>query len=181
MSEDTPKYESKERTPTRWATFSATPDIVKAVQYVVFEKDGKRFGNFGKILELPGINGQVSEQMDHIRVATKAGRVKLRASDWLVIDRVGSLSCYRDVDFHKLFEEGTPVDSSEPPKGADATALVEAKFSPRFTQLESDTSSILKEIEQMKIRIEQAFNIPKEMIGAPGKESKNVKSKTSKS
>ena len=168
---------SEERTPTRWATFSATPEIVDAVQYVVVEKDGKRFGNFKKIIEREHINGRIMEEIDHIRVSTKDGRVQLRPSDWLVIDRVGELHCYKDADFHKLFEEGTPVESSEPPEGANATDALEADIGKRFAELEG----LIEKNNNVFITRAVIDEINKRLDTIEKKGASNVKSKTSKS
>jgi len=172
-------------TATTWTTFSATPEIIDAVQYVVIEKDGKKFSNFQKIIKRPHINGRINEGVDYIRVSTKDGREQLRPSYWLVVDRTGDLSVYKDEDFHKLFESGSPVAT----EGSEATdnALSEAvkKLQSEFSSLLSAVTESSDEEKKLSNRLSEAEKeisaMSKQITFMKKGADKNVKSKTSKS
>ena len=155
-----------------WETFSATPKIVDAVQYVVVDKEGKNYSNFLKIIKRPNINGRVSQQIDHMSVHTNDGRVQLRSGSWLVIDVVGDLHVYKDEDFQKLFETGSPVVASS----TDAFVSKEA-FDDGFAKLEDWKKELFEMLGKHKISIELNAKQLRELA----KGAKNVKSKSSKS
>jgi len=170
-----------------WETFSATPKIVDAVQYLVLEKDGKKFSNFLKIIKRPNINGRVSQQIDHMSVHTNAGRVQLRSGSWLVIDAVGDLHVYKDEDFQKLFEAGSDVSTDSGAQATDLTEIVEKRLSEAEKEWKKVYAEQAKEFskEWKKACEEMIFgsveDLKKEFPDIFKKESKNVKSKSSKS
>lgn len=173
---------SEEKNDLRWATFSETPNIIDAVRYVVLEKDGKKLNNFERILERAGINGRISQDGDHIRVSSKNGRRNLSDGKWLVMDRLGELEVYSDVDFNKLFEAGSPV-SSEQLEGANATVPEMPKLSDGFAKLEEKMNNVISalngDVETLKKEtkaLDKQIAYIKNQKGA-----NNVKSNTSKS
>jgi len=180
--------------PTAWGTFSQRPNVIDAVQYVVVEKDGKKFNNFLKIIEKPHVNGRVYQDGEVIRVSSKNGRMQLRDGMWLVMTLLGEFEVYTDEQFQRLFVSGFSSSSEAETGGSGTTAQGEAllEHGKELTGIKADFISLQTAFTEAKaegVELSKRTSEAEKEIAAISKQiafmkkgtTSNVKSKAGKS